>query len=414
MWRASLAVAACGGSLASASVVRVPLERRPRPTREERRELASKHLGGPKYLWRPQDVLHTANDDPHAVVINDYMDAQYFGTLAVGSPPQTFSVIFDTGSSNLWVNNQKPGIFPWSSKHPYYDHDKSSTYKANGTKFDIEYGSGPVSGHYSSDSLHVAGYDVADYTFAEVDNEKGLGLAWYLAKFDGICGMGLDDIAADGAITPLHALQASGQLSEPVFAFYLGVGGAAGELVLGGVDRDHYVGDFAYVPVIESVPGKLGYWALAMDDFQIGGTSVTEVRKAIIDSGTSLIAAPTADVAKIAKKVGAKPLAPIPPLNKEYVIDCDAPSPDIDIVIAGKTYTLTKEQYVLNEGGQCLLAILGMDVPAPAGPLYILGDVFMRAYYVKFDYGQKRLGFATAKAESAGPPPAQGAAEIVV
>ena len=35
-----------------------------------------------------------------------------------------------------------------------------------------------------------------------------------------------------------------------------------------------------------------------------------------------------------------------------------------------------------------------MDIPAPAGPLWILGDVFMRAHYVKFDVDQQRLGFA--------------------
>ena len=40
----------------------------------------------------------------------------------------------------------------------------------------------------------------------------------------------------------------------------------------------------------------------------------------------------------------------------------------------------------------------GIDVPAPAGPLYILGDVFMRAYYVKFDVAQSRLGIAKAAA----------------
>ena len=60
----------------------------------------------------------------------------------------------------------------------------------------------------------------------------------------------------------------------------------------------------------------------------------------------------------------------------------------------GKVYTLTKKDYVIEDAGQCLFAMTGLDVPPPAGPLYILGDVFMRSHYVKFDVGNKRLGFA--------------------
>merc|ERR1712181_8950 len=121
-------------------------------------------------------------------------------------------------------------------------------------------------------------------------------------------------------------------------------------------------------------------------------------RKAIVDSGTSLMAIPSADFKKLAAKVGAKPLAPIPPLNKEYTVDCKAQLPDIDLMIGGKKYTLTKDEYTLPAGvGKCLFAFMGMDIPAPAGPLFILGDVFMRAHYVKFDVDQKRIGFAQIK-----------------
>jgi len=235
---------------------------------------------------------------------------------------------------------------------------------------------------------------------AEVNNVKGLGMMWMFGKLDGILGLGWDDISVDHVETPLRALVNSGKLAEPVFAFYLGSGGAAGELVLGGVDPDHYTGDFAYTPVIDMVPGKKGYWTLAMDDIQMGGKSITSCRKAIVDSGTSLLAVPTTDIQQIVALIGAKPLGPIPPLNREYTFDCDAAAPDFDIVIGGKTYTLTKDDYALKSAGKCVLGMMGLDVPAPAGPLYILGDVFMRKFYVKFDQGQKRLGFASLKKSS--------------
>lgn len=159
---------------------------------------------------------------------------------------------------------------------------------------------------------------------------------------------------------------------------------------MGGVDPAHYTGDFTYVPVRYIVPGKFGYWELDMDDVQINGKSITSARKAIVDSGTSLLAVPTADIAGIATAVGATQNF----LTKQYTVDCNTAGPDMVVVIKGKQYTMKKADYVLNEGGSCLLAATGLDVPAPAGPLWILGDVFMRTYYVKFDVDNRQLGFA--------------------
>ena len=345
-------------------------------------------------MQRSVRVGLTADGAPGSIVINDYQDAQYYGPISVGTSAQDMRVIYDTGSSNLWVSDIKPGFL---SAHKYYDHTKSSTYTKNGTTFHIQYGSGPVSGFYSRDDVHIGSYELKDYLFAEVNNTKGLGPAYGIGHFDGICGMGWDGISVDGVRTPLQALMLSGKMADSVFAFFLGSNGAKGELLIGGVDPDHYTGDFSYAPVQPVVPGRFGYWEIKMDGFAVGGSSATSCTKAIVDSGTSLLAGPTADVKAIAKLVGAKAVLPIPPFNKEYLIDCDAPGPDIDITIAGKNYTLKKEDYIIKDGPECLFAMSGIDVPAPAGPLYILGDVFMRAHYVKFDVGQKRLGFATIK-----------------
>merc|ERR1712217_842422 len=134
------------------------------------------------------------------------------------------------------------------------------------------------------------------------------------------------------------------------------------------------------------------YWEVSMDAMNFGSTSVvTSSTKAIIDSGTSLLAGPKAQVAALAKQAGETSV-----LGKENVITCNKTSslPDLTITLGGQKFTLSPDDYVLQVSGQCLFAFMGIDVPAPAGPLWIMGDVFMRKYYCVFDYGNKKMQMA--------------------
>jgi len=371
------AVLLCLLPLATGELVRFPLKKVELNYQEL---LESIHLGAD----RRSSLLGSGSG---SVAINDYMNAQYYGEIEVGSPGQKEQVIFDTGSSNLWVPSKKPFL----SSHNVYSHAKSSTYTKNGTVFKIQYGSGPVSGVYSADDVAIGGLKLQDFTFAEVDDTSGLGLGYRFGKFDGILGLGWDSISVGGVPTVMNALVAAKQLPQPVFAFYLG-NNQPGELVFGGVDEQHYTGDFSFVPLSSET-----YWQVALDGVQLGGSFVSSTKSAIVDSGTSLLAGPTAEVKAIAEKLGAKTV-----MGKEYTVDCSQDLPELAFTLGGKDYSLKKEDLILQQSGSsCVLGLMGVDVPAPRGPLWILGDVFMRKYYVQFDWGQKRLGFATAAAAGA-------------
>lgn len=340
-----------------------------------------RHITGP---WH-----EVTGADGVPVVINDFSNAQYFGPISVGTPAQTFSVIFDTGSSNLWVPSKSCGTACGS--HPEYDSSKSSTYTANGTTFGIMYGSGPVSGFLSADNVNMGGLVVQGQTFAEINVVSGLGLSYAFGHYDGILGMAFNSISVDGIPTVYSNMEAQGLVQGPQFAFYLSAtDGSQGELTLGGYDETKFDGELTWVPVTSET-----YWEVQLDDLTVGGQSITNCTKAVLDTGTSILAGPSADVKAFAALVGATPF----PLNPaEYTIDCTkVPTlPVLTVVLGGQDFTFTGAEYTLNVQGICLFGFTAIDIPPPRGPLYILGDVFIRKYYTVFDTTGS-LGFAPVK-----------------
>lgn len=293
-----------------------------------------------------------------SVVINDYENSQYFGQVSLGSPAQNFQVsfihyyyirtnnitiniyvliiiivkvIFDTGSSDLWVASSQCDSS--CGRHAKYNSAKSSTYIANGTTFDITYGSGPVSGFESIDVLNVGGLVVKNMEFAQVTDASGLGAAYKLGKFDGILGLAFPILSVNKVPTVFENIVSQGLVDSAEFAFYLGnENGEKGELVFGGVDSAHYTGSFTYVPLKATT-----YWEIHLDAMNAGSTSIMAGgQSAIVDSGTSLLTGPKDAVKKIADQIGAKEF-----VAGEYLVSCDASSlPNFDFIIGGNSYTL--------------------------------------------------------------------------
>jgi hypothetical protein len=334
-------------------------------------------------------VFNAHKGDP--VVIDDFMGIQFFGPISIGTPAQSFLTVYDTGSSNLWVAGKTCGLS--CGLHARYDETKSSTYVKNGSKFAILYGSGPVNGFYSDDKAQLGDLVIPKQTFAQITNASGLGLAFLIGKWSGIMGLAFDSISVNHTTPVFYNLMRQYPTMEKLFAFYLPENKAKkGELVVGGINKNHFVGELKYTKLTAEL-----YWESNMDSFALGDTMIAGKQRIIVDSGTSMLTAPVVYVEKIAKMLNATRVIPG---RSEFTVSCAvlATLPKMHITIGGNTWDFTGTDYTVNdEDVECILGMMGMDIPAPMGPLWIMGDVFIKNVYTVFDFANERLGMAYAK-----------------
>uniref|UniRef100_A0A3P8U8K5 Nothepsin n=1 Tax=Amphiprion percula TaxID=161767 RepID=A0A3P8U8K5_AMPPE len=318
--------------------------------------------------------------------IYNFMDTQYFGDISLGTPEQNFSVIFDTGSADLWV----PSSYCVSTacvQHRRFKAFDSTSYRHDGRTFGIHYGTGHLLGVMARDTMKVMNQE-----FGEAVYEPGN--IFVLGKFDGVLGMAYPSLAEILGNPVFDNLLAQKALDKPVSAGQP-FQGFNGELLLGGIDEALYSGPINWLPVTAK-----GYWQIKMDSVAVQGVSsfCPQGCQAVVDTGTSLIAGPTNDILNLQQLIGATPTN-----FGEFLIDCIRLSslPHVTFVLGGTEYTLTAEQYVrkemLGDRELCFSGFEGMDIVSPAGPLWILGDVFLTEYYSVFDRGQDCVGLARAK-----------------
>jgi len=372
-----------GLGVAAGDVINVALKHKPKSIEEFRAASAR----------RAEHNMLRANDGasgPPSVSLTDVQDSEYFGEVDIGSPPQKFTVIYDTGSSNLWVpskactNCKKDGNL--------YDSTKSSKYVKDGQAFALQYGTGSCNGVLSKDDVTLGGLTMSAFAFGEVTKEAAD--VFGAAPFDGILGMGPPAAAVDKVPMPMQTLVDQKKVDHNIFAFYLASGGKTGStLSLGGTDSQFYIGDFSYVPVAMAAK-LLPYWLVSAKDIKVGGTSTKACSwltgcEMVVDTGTSILAGPAKAVAPLIASIG------------NVTADCSnvASLPTITFTMGGKDFDLGPEFYVIrakdNQGkDQCELGIQSINAGVP---IWILGDPFLRKYYTVWDAESKRVGFALAK-----------------
>ncbi|XP_023419200.2 pepsin F-like [Cavia porcellus] len=372
MWPAFLGLVAVAQGLVTVPLMRV---------KSLRQSLREKDL-------LEQYPLQLARGTAYAPIRN-FLDAAYVAVIGVGTPPQEFQVVLDTGSASLWVPSIRCAS-PACATHRAFDPQLSSTLRVSGRPISLVYGSGRMSGFLAYDTVQIGGLVDVAQAFGLSLQEAGSFMEH--AAFDGILGLSYPSLGLPGTMPVFDSLWAQGRLSRKLFAFYLSSKAEAGSmLMLGGVDPAYYSGDLHWVPV-----SKPRYWQLAMDSISMGGKDIAchGGCQAILDTGTSLVNGPRQAIAAIQKILGAKGSR-----NGELVVNCSTISalPEVIFTIGGLSYPVPASAYIQKGNNVCYSGFEEEAVDQALGTeVWVLGDVFLRLYFSVFDRENDRIGLAPA------------------
>lgn len=390
-------IAALGLLAAASAHTRVPLKRRAH-TPESFRAANERRMNymAAQTRQRLSDTYKIDVDSVPIVPMINVGDAEYVGPVSIGTPAQVFDVVYDTGSSNLWVPDSTCTSCLNQNK---FNSSRSATYQkcvdpSYGCSLFLPYGSGTVLGFLANDTATVGGISIPSQGFGQITSEPG-GV-FDDGYFDGILGLAYPTIAMPiGSFLPgpVDNMIADKLIPAPLFSVYLSsepVGNDThSEVLFGAVDKRWYEGDFTVVPFNVLQP-LLGYWAITVESITVGGkpSSAGTNIIGVVDTGTSLICGPPAYMNPIIAQVN-------------VTADCSNLSelPELSFNIAGKNFTLTADQYVIQFPGeqpQCELGLAAFDASGGLFDMWILGDTFLRAYYSVFNRGSNTVSFAKA------------------
>lgn len=330
---------------------------------------------------------------------------QYHADFVMGG--QTIQGIFDTGSFELVVRSSRCT----ACKHPTapYDHTKSKTYQYNGSQVQHVYGSGPCVSLLGYDDICVGNMCAPRQAFWEIVQHQIPVLDQ--ATFAAIVGIGPQFGYGNQEKTLL--------MSYGIEEFSVCLqreSGANGVLNWGAIASEETKrASFISVPSIGS-----HHWTATMTDIYFGPKGGPRPAghevickpgecAAVVDSGTSLIAAPTALLMKLSMM--------IPPIQEDCSNLHDLPTLHLSMG-DGNQFTLPPSAYVMRiKGGtlqansvwdilffkpkvrkqnMCMPAFMQMDMPSDEGLLWILGMPFFRYYHTSFDRKNKAMHFANA------------------
>ncbi|OJA16944.1 hypothetical protein AZE42_12289 [Rhizopogon vesiculosus] len=148
-------------------------------------------------------------------IVDQQYDSSYYGTLAIGTPAESFDVILDTGSSDLWVTGSCGTACGTSAT---LNPSSSSTFQNLSTPFSIKYGSGNAEGYLGQDVVQMAGFSVSNQGFAVVDSVSEDLLT---SPVSGLLGLAWSSLAKSQQTPFWQTLAATNVWDSPLFAVQL-------------------------------------------------------------------------------------------------------------------------------------------------------------------------------------------------
>ncbi|KAI2630484.1 eukaryotic aspartyl protease [Xylaria nigripes] len=347
-----------------------------------------------------RDRLRRRADTVEAPLNNE--ETLYFLDAKIGTPPKSFRLHLDTGSSDLWVNAASSDFCtqssqPCKSAGSYVAND-SSSYEYVGSWFDISYvdGSG-AQGDYVTDAVAIGNTQIDHLQF---------GVGYQSTASQGILGIGypVNEVQVGRAkMSPYDnlpaALVSSGHISRNAFSLWLNdMAANQGSILFGGIDKEQFTGTLQTLP-IQTNHDIRSEFLITLTSLKLGQKTIAhdQALAVLLDSGSSLTYLPDDMTALIYAQVNAQYDSTA---GAAYVSCALASDPTtLDFTFTSPTITVAMNELVFNLASSesldfsdtqaCLFGI----APAGSGSA-VLGDTFLRSAYVVYDVENDQISLA--------------------